>query len=169
MVIIGKDESRRRHVSIVNRTVEYMRFKEIIRMLEIHVVGAAIMDGGKVLAAQRSEKMNSPLKWEFVGGKVEQGESHHQALEREVFEELEVRIRAGDHIATGYSIFNGKKIVLHVYKAELIKGVPVLKEHARIRWVDIASLMELDWAEADIPACRELIKRENHYEYLRLF
>ncbi len=126
-------------------------------MREIHVVGAAISDGNKILAAQRSEKMKSPLKWEFVGGKVEKNETHRQALQREVYEELGVNIKVNGHIATGTSEADGDKIILHVYGAELVDGCLKPSEHAQVKWVDINNLMELDWAEADIPACEKLI------------
>lgn len=128
-------------------------------MTEIYVVGAAIIDGSKVLAAQRSRSMKTPLKWEFVGGKVEPGETHAQALIREVQEELGVRIGVKEHIATGYSTLGDKRIVLHVYEAELLDGTPTAREHERLEWVDLDKLMELDWAEADIPACNELVRK----------
>ena len=128
-------------------------------MTEIHVVGAAIIDGSKVFAAQRSESMKTPLKWEFVGGKVEPGETHTQALIREVKEELGVKIGVKGHIATGYSTLGDKRIVLHVYEAELLEGTPTAREHSELKWVDIDRLMELDWAEADLPACDELMRK----------
>lgn len=127
-------------------------------MQEIHVVGAAIRDGNKILAAQRSEKMSVPLKWEFVGGKVEQGETHEQALERELTEEMGIKIRVGKYIASGSEESNGRKIILHVYEAEILDGEPTAREHAQIRWVDISELERLDWAIPDIPACEELLR-----------
>ncbi|MCX7922156.1 MAG: (deoxy)nucleoside triphosphate pyrophosphohydrolase [Clostridia bacterium] len=127
-------------------------------MQEIHVVGAAIRDGKKLLAAQRSEKMKMPLKWEFAGGKVESGETHRQALEREIFEELGVAIKVGKFIADGYSKVGDKTIILHVYEASILEGVPRAAEHAQLKWIDIVEIPELDWAEPDIPACKEIIK-----------
>jgi 8-oxo-dGTP diphosphatase len=128
-------------------------------MQEIHVVGAAIMKENRILAAQRSSAMNSPLKWEFPGGKVEAGESHAQALKREVTEELGVDILVGNFIDSGCSEVNGNKIILHVYEAELLRGIPAAKEHAQLKWIEIPEIMKLDWAQPDIPACRELLKR----------
>ena len=126
---------------------------------EIHVVGAAIKDGNRILAARRSSRMKSPLKWEFVGGKVESGETHQQALKREVQEELGVGIDVKGFVAEGCSEDGERKIVLHIYEAVIIEGEPAATEHDEIRWVDIRDLNELEWAEADIPACRELVKR----------
>ena len=127
-------------------------------MQEIHVVGAAIRKENRILAAQRSSSMSSPLKWEFPGGKVEVGESHAQALKREIFEELGVDIMVGNFIDSGCSEADGKKIILHVYEAELLRGIPAAREHAQIKWIEIPEIMKLDWAQPDIPACRELLK-----------
>lgn len=126
-------------------------------MKEIDVVGAAIKDGNRVLAAQRSETMISPLKWEFVGGKVEKNETHEAALKRELKEELGIDISVGDFIAKGSSIIEDKKINLYVYSAQILDGLPQITEHAKILWVEIEHMMELDWAEADIPACEHII------------
>lgn len=128
-------------------------------MKEIMVVGAAILCGGKVLAAQRSQSMNEPLKWEFAGGKVEQGESHQQALYREIIEELGVEIEVRDFLAEGSYQFRDRIIRLYVYEAEIVKGIPLAKEHARLEWVDIGSIEDMNWAEPDVPACRALIEK----------
>lgn len=121
-------------------------------MKEIHVVGAAIIRDGKVLAARRSAKMNEALKWEFAGGKVESGETHREALKREIFEELELDIEVGEHVADGFSVIGDKNIILHVYKARIVSGEPVPREHSELKWVDIRELQGLDWAKADQPA-----------------
>lgn len=128
-------------------------------MQEIHVVGAAIIKDGKILAAQRSHEMKSSLKWEFAGGKVEANETHQQALEREIQEELGISIKVHDHIATGCSEADGRKIVLHVYEAELLDGIPHAREHSQVKWIDAGGIENMDWAEADIPACKELIRK----------
>lgn len=130
----------------------------VLTMKEIDVVGAAIRDGNRVLAAQRSETMKLPFKWEFVGGKVEKNETHEAALKRELKEELGIDISVGDFIAKGCSIIEDKKINLYVYSAQILNGVPQITEHAKILWVEIERMMELDWAEADIPACEQIIR-----------
>lgn len=127
-------------------------------MKEINVVGAAIKDGDKFLAAQRSEKMNNPLKWEFAGGKTEPGETYEQALKRELWEELGIRVNVGDFLAVGYSETETVKITLYVYEARIIEGEPTAKEHKQITWINIRDLKTLDWAEADIPACEKLVE-----------
>jgi 8-oxo-dGTP diphosphatase len=127
-------------------------------MAEIQVVGAAIREGTKVLAAQRSAKMNMPLKWEFAGGKVEENETHQKALKREVYEELGLIIEVLDFLAVGYSEINGKTIALYVYDSKINGGEINMNEHSQIKWVEIRELDKLDWAEADIPACKKLIE-----------
>lgn len=125
-------------------------------MKEIHVVGAAIKNGDRVLAAQRSALMSSPLKWEFAGGKVEEGETHSQTLQREIMEELGVGIKVGEFLASGEFTKGELKIVLHVYEAELLGGTPVPREHSRLEWIGIDRIRSLDWEEADMPACKKL-------------
>lgn len=127
-------------------------------MKEIVVVGAAIMDGKRVLAAQRSVKMNSPLKWEFPGGKVEEGETQQQALKREIIEELGIMIEVGEMLGCGIAEYGDKRITLNVYWASIVEGKPVAKEHADIRWIEIDRIGELEWAEPDIPVCKVLLK-----------
>lgn len=128
-------------------------------MREMHVVGAAILDYGRVLAARRSASMYPPFKWEFAGGKVEDGETHARALVREIREELGVAISVGRFVALGIYDDDGVRIMLHVYEAAITAGQPAPGEHSEIRWVEIEELASLDWAEPDIPACKELIRR----------
>ncbi|MCX7708491.1 MAG: (deoxy)nucleoside triphosphate pyrophosphohydrolase [Clostridia bacterium] len=128
-------------------------------MKEIHVVGAAIREGKRILAAQRSEKMSAPLKWEFAGGKVEDGEAHQEALKRELQEELGIDIQVGEHLATGIVEDSNRKIILHVYEASILQGNPEAKEHSLLKWIDIKDIYQLDWAEPDIPACEILLRR----------
>lgn len=125
-------------------------------MKEIHVVGAAIIKDSMVLTAQRSEKMKDPLKWEFPGGKVEQGETLEQALVRELDEELGIKAAVEELIADGTANFEEVTIILHVYKARLLEGIPVAREHKMLKWIHICDMNKLDWAEADIPACNRL-------------
>jgi len=129
-----------------------------VNLHEIEVVGAAIIDGNKVLAAQRSQVMKSPLKWEFAGGKVQKGETHEAALKRELREELGIDVSVGSFIAKGTSIVDDKLVNLYVYSAQILEGVPKASEHAQIMWIDIENIMKLDWAEADLPACERILK-----------
>ncbi|WP_346846289.1 NUDIX domain-containing protein [uncultured Rothia sp.] len=63
---------------------------------QINVVGAVLLQNGKILCAQRSEHMSLPLLWEFPGGKIEAGETPQEALKRELEEELTIEAEVGE-------------------------------------------------------------------------
>lgn len=91
-----------------------------------------------------------------VQGKGKKGESHSEALKREISEELGIDIEVQEFIDTGSSVVEDKIILLHVYKARITYGEPVAKEHARLQWVEVKDLQKLDWAAADIAPCSRL-------------
>lgn len=128
-------------------------------MKEIHVVGAAIFQGTELLCARRSQTMALPGKWEFPGGKLEPGESPEDALERELFEELGVRVDVGTHIARGSHSQPHARIILDVYACRLVAGTPTAHEHDLLKWCARADLSALDWAEADVPAVEAITRR----------
>jgi len=125
------------------------------------VVGAAIVRNtgrdGRCLAAQRGPAMRLPGKWEFPGGKVEDGEDAGAALAREVREELGLEIEVGELLGSGRDDGGGGgaaddvAVRLDVYLATVIGGELRLLEHAAIRWLTRAQLDDVDWAEADRP------------------
>ena len=132
----------------------------------LQVVGAAIVDEGKVLVAQRSGGPYDGI-WEFPGGKVEPGESDLSALVRECAEELGVVIVPQSFV--GEVLLDGVvgggapgASTLRVWWARLAGGQPVAHEHAQLRWVRADELQALDWIPADRPllaAVRTLLAR----------
>ncbi len=118
----------------------------------LQVVGAAIIEGGRCLVAQRGAGQSAALKWEFPGGKVEPGEAAVDALAREVREELGVEIRVGGVIGSA----EVAELRLTVYRAHLVSGTPTPLEHHALLWVTADRLAELDWADADVPLVSEV-------------
>lgn len=125
----------------------------------ISVACAIIELGGLVLAAQRSETMSMPLKWEFPGGKIHEGESPEECLVRELLEELDIRVvvrYALKPVTWDYGSFS---VTLHPFVCEIAAGDITLHEHKAIKWLAPAKLTSLDWAEADFPVISEYLLR----------
>ena len=123
------------------------------------VVGAAIVAGGAVLAAQRSYPPALAGRWEFPGGRVEQGETEEQAVVRECQEELGARVDVTGRVGPDLILPSGW--VLRIHAARLVEGQrPDALEHHALRWVRAGEFTELDWLDADravLPALRELL------------
>lgn len=124
----------------------------------IRVVGAVILDGSRVLCAQRSELKHLPGMWEFPGGKVESGESDEEALEREVREELGCVVHVGAVITTTLHRYDFGGVALTTYYCDLVEGAPLPVEHQAIAWADVTELNSLDWAPADLPAVEQIMR-----------
>ncbi len=118
---------------------------------EIEVVAAVIEKDNKIFCAQRQDKGEVALKWEFPGGKVEVGESNEEALIREIYEELNSEIKVESFITSINYEYKTFILKMKVFKCSLIKGNLELKEHVDSKWVDKNKLYELDWAPADLP------------------
>lgn len=129
------------------------------RLPIVQVVGAAILQGGTCLVAQRSVTMPLPLKWEFPGGKLEPGEDPRQALVREIREELGVEIEVGVWLGRGESVDGRRRIELDVFEAALVAGEVRLAEHRRYGWFGADEIAGLDWAAADVPVLGALVQR----------
>lgn len=118
----------------------------------IRVVGAAIIDEGRVLVAQRppSEKPYKSLKWEFPGGKIEPGENDQEAIVREIREELDCRVEVDTllpEIEHEYPDFVLRMTICICHLVD--SSTPKCLEHNALRWCAPAELPTLDWAAAD--------------------
>ncbi|MBA9029022.1 MULTISPECIES: (deoxy)nucleoside triphosphate pyrophosphohydrolase [Bacillaceae] len=122
----------------------------------IYVVGAVIIENRKILCAQRGPSKSLPLKWEFPGGKIEEGESPQEALRREIVEEMQCQIEIGDQIEHTVYEYDFGIVHLTTFYCRLTEGKPVLTEHTSIKWLSPDELKSLDWAPADIPAIEKL-------------
>lgn len=125
----------------------------------IQVTCALIEDDDQILCAQRSEKMSLPLKWEFPGGKLENGETLEECLRREIKEELGLDIKILEQLPSNTHKYSDKKVIkLIPFRCSLQTSEIDLKEHLKIEWASIFQLENFDWAEADIPIVQYYIQ-----------
>ena len=126
-------------------------------MKKVEVVAGLIVKTDKVLCVQRgvNKYLYISNKWEFPGGKLEEGEDHKTALTREINEELHVGVNVGDHMLTVEHQYPDFALTMHAYRCELVdESLPVtLTEHVALRWLKPTELSfaELEWAAADVP------------------
>ncbi|MHA6697703.1 (deoxy)nucleoside triphosphate pyrophosphohydrolase [Chryseobacterium sp. A321] len=123
----------------------------------IHVTCAIIQHDHKILICQRSSTMTLPLKWEFPGGKIEQGESKQECLKREIQEELGLTIEVGQALPSVEHRYPTFEITLYPFLCSLKSGALEPLEHAQVEWVSLETLESYDWAEADVPIVKKLI------------
>jgi 8-oxo-dGTP diphosphatase len=126
-------------------------------MNPIEVICGIIIQDSKVLVAQRGFNMTLPYKWEFPGGKKQNHETDIECLERELLEELNIRVIVKQQFASNIHSYGTFNILLIAYLAELVEGTILTFEHTRVEWYLKHELSTLDWAAADIPIVKELI------------
>ena len=115
-----------------------------------HVVAALIVADDKILACQRTRHQPMPLKWEFPGGKIEEGEQPREALRRELEEELGIEATIGDEVARiQHRYANGGSVELRFFEVRKYQGEIENRIFREIRWVTRQELPELDFLEAD--------------------
>lgn len=131
-------------------------------MKHYEVVAAVIEYDGKILCMQRNEGKFDYVsyKFEFPGGKVEEGEENHTALERELREEMDmnVSISEDDYLMTVKHTYPDFAITMHAYLCKVDKPDFVRKEHISHQWLPVNEMGKLDWAEADKPILEFLKK-----------
>jgi 8-oxo-dGTP diphosphatase len=112
------------------------------------VAGIAV-EGNKLFIARRLPSGDLGNKWEFPGGKVEEGESDGEALVREYGEEFGVEVIPGPLVASASFEHNGKTYSLNAYEIRLQSLDFALREHSQWRWADMAEIESLDFAGSD--------------------
>jgi 8-oxo-dGTP diphosphatase len=128
----------------------------------ILVACAIIRDAqGKILATQRSISMSLPLKWEFPGGKVELGETYEQAVVREILEELSINILVIEKLVEVRHEYPEITVTLIPFLCAITDGQLKLNEHNAFNWINPVNLLDLDWAEADIPVVKNYLNLLN--------
>ena len=113
------------------------------------VVAALIWDGNKFMACQRPAHKARGLKWEFVGGKVEPGETKEQALIRECREELAVTVSVGEVFMDVVHEYPDLTVHLTLFNAAITEGVPQNIEHNDIRWITVDEIDQYEFCPAD--------------------
>lgn len=118
----------------------------------IRVVAAALYDThGRVLIAERPPGKDMAGRWEYPGGKIGLGESERDALERELREELGVRVTSARHLMTLAHDYGDRHVELSMWIVERYSGAVGSLDGQRLRWVEPAALSNEDLLEADRP------------------
>lgn len=120
-------------------------------MKHLQVACAVIEDKGRVLATQRSQSMSLPLKWEFPGGKIHDGELPDNCLRRELLEELGIEVVIERPLPLTTHHYQTFIVTLHPFLCSIVRGEITLYEHTASRWLRPDELSALDWADADWP------------------
>ena len=105
--------------------------------------------------------MSLPLKWELPGGKIEPNETAENCLMREIKEELDIEIEIVKKLAPNKHTYPLITIFLLPFICRHVTGEIQLKEHANFKWLNPNELLDLDWAEADIPIINSYLQNLN--------
>ena len=119
------------------------------RNIMTEVVAALIWDKDKFLICQRSEHKARGLLWEYVGGKVEAGETKQEALIRECKEELDVVISVGDVFMDVVHEYPDITVHLTLFHAQIVSGEIRLLEHNAVAWITPAEIPDYSFCPAD--------------------
>jgi len=121
------------------------------------VVAAVIEKDGKLLVCQRTRHQTMPLKWEFPGGKIEEGEQPRDALHRELDEELGIDAQIGDEIARLQHTYpNGAKVELRFFIVREYRGEIENRIFRDMQWSEAKDLGSYDFLEADEALVKDL-------------
>ena len=123
-----------------------------------HVVAALIRRKNRFLICRRPAHKTRGLLWEFVGGKVETGETKEQALVRECREELAVEIQVGDVYIQVVHPYPDMTVELTLFNAVILEGEPQLLEHCEIAWITPQEIDNYDFCPADVEILAKLKK-----------
>ena len=123
-----------------------------------NVVAALVWDGDKFMICQRPAHKARGLLWEFVGGKVEKGESKADALVRECKEELDIIVEPRDIYMELIHEYPDITVRLTLYNAVIKEGVPKLLEHNDIKWITPDKIPQFDFCPADEEILRKIIE-----------
>lgn len=128
-------------------------------MKNIEVVAAIIIYENKILCVQRGENKLDYIskKYEFPGGKMENGETKKETVKREILEELEMQIEVQEEFITVTHQYPDFVLTMHSFICKCDNPKLTLTEHIDYKWLKKNELKNLDWAAADIPIMKKLI------------
>lgn len=124
-----------------------------------NIAAAFIYENGKFLICQRPEGKARALLWEFVGGKIENGESNEEALARECMEELAVTVEVGTLFYSHTHEYEDIIVNLFIYHTKIISGTLQKIEHNDIRWISPQEIDQYEFCPADVDVL-QLIKEK---------
>jgi len=124
----------------------------------VEVVAALIWDKDKFLICQRPANKERGLLWEFVGGKVEQGETKAQALIRECREELAITVEPREVFMEVMHEYPDITVHLTLFNCTILQGQPRLLEHHDMKWITSAEIPNYNFCPADVEILKKIIE-----------
>ncbi len=126
---------------------------------KIEVAAGIIFNGDQILCVQRPENKFPYIskKFEFPGGKIEKGETKEKALQRELFEELNILAKIKYLYLTVIHEYPDFELTMHSFICEVETKELTLNEHINKKWLTLKEIENLDWAAADIPIVDKLV------------
>ncbi len=125
----------------------------------VEVVAALIWNEGRFMICRRPAHKARGMLWEFVGGKVEAGETKEQALIRECKEELDILLDVGSEFMEVTHEYPDITVHLTLFNSTIRKGEPKLLEHNALQWITPAEIEDYDFCPADEEILNEITKR----------
>ena len=127
----------------------------------VEVVAALIWDNDKFMICQRPANKARALLWEFVGGKVEPGETKEEALVRECQEELDITLDVGTIFMSMVHEYPDITVHLSLFNATIKQGEPKMLEHNDIKWITPSEIPQYEFCPADQEILAQIIERTN--------
>ena len=124
----------------------------------VEVVAALIWQGDQFMICQRPAHKARGLLWEFVGGKVEAGETKEQALIRECKEELNILLSVGEIFMDVVHEYSDLTVHLTLFHATIAEGIPQKLEHNDIKWITPSEISQYEFCPADVEILKKIIE-----------